>query len=83
MTRRICGAGALAADTPIPITTTSQPTRADKLNVRELKEYVGQLARLLLRLSHVTPEEWPENPMTKEAVEERLETERGTVVRVF
>ena len=56
---------------------------ADKLNVRELKEYVGQLARLLLRLSHVAPEEWPENPMTKEAVEERLAAERGTVVRVF
>ena len=54
----------------------------DKLNVRELKEYVGQLARLLLRLSHVAPEEWPENPMTKEAVEERLAAERGTVVRV-
>ena len=56
---------------------------ADKLNVRELKEYVGQLARLLLRLSHVAPKEWPENPVTKEAVAERLETERGTVVRVF
>ena len=56
---------------------------ADKLNVRELKEYVGQLARLLLRLSHVAPEEWPENPMTKEAVAERLAAERGTVVRVF
>ena len=56
---------------------------ADKLNVRELKEYVGQLARLLLRLSHVAPEEWPENPVTKEAVRARLAAERGTVVRVF
>ena len=83
MTRRICGAGALAADTRIPTITTSQADTADKLNVRELKEYVGQLARLLLRLSHVAPEEWPENPMTKEAVEERLAAERGTVVRVF
>ena len=54
-----------------------------QLNVRELKEYVGQLARLLLRLSHVAPEEWPENPVTKEAVAERLAAERGTVVRVF
>lgn len=56
---------------------------ADKLNVRELKEYVGQLARLLLRLSHMAPEEWPENPVTQEAVAERLAAERGTVVRVY
>ena len=56
---------------------------ADKLNVRELKEYIGQLARLLLRLSHVAPEEWPENPVTEEAVAERLAAERGTVVRVY
>ena len=27
LTRRICGAGALAADTPTPTTTTNQPTR--------------------------------------------------------
>ena len=29
---------------------------SDKLNERELKEYAGQLARLLLRLSHAPPE---------------------------
>ncbi|MDA0748033.1 MAG: hypothetical protein O2954_16040, partial [bacterium] len=56
---------------------------ADKLNVRELKEYTGQLARILLRLSHVPPEAWPENRVTPEVVKERLEAERGTVVRVF
>ena len=56
---------------------------ADKVNVRELKEYVGQLARVLLRLSHVPPEAWSENPMTAEQVEARLAEERGTVVRVF
>lgn len=55
---------------------------ADKLNVRELKEYAGQLARLLLRLSHAAPDQWPENAVTKEAVKERLDAERGTVVRV-
>ncbi len=55
----------------------------DKLNVRELKEYAGQLARLLLRLSHVVPEDWPENPQTVEAVKKRLEAERGKVIRVF
>lgn len=56
---------------------------SDKLNVRELKEYAGQLARLLLRLSHVPPDAWPHNPVTPEQVATRLEAERGTVVRVF
>ncbi len=55
----------------------------DKLNVRELKEYAGQLARLLLRLSHVAPQDWPENPQTVETVQARLEAERGTVIRVL
>ena len=56
---------------------------ADKVNVRELKEYVGQLARILLRLSHVPPGEWPKNPITPAQVQARLEAESGTVVRVF
>ena len=56
---------------------------SDKVNVRELKEYVGQIARILLRLSHVPPEEWPDNTVTPERVRERLETEREEVVRVF
>lgn len=55
----------------------------DKVNVRELKEYAGQLARLLLRLSHVSPDDWPRNPVTAQAVKERLEAERGQVIRVF
>ena len=55
----------------------------DKVNVRELKEYVGQMARLLLRLSHLPPVAWPANPVTAEAVEQRLEAERGQVTRVF
>ncbi|MDP6780104.1 MAG: M28 family peptidase [Candidatus Latescibacteria bacterium] len=56
---------------------------SDKIVVRELKEYVGLLARLLLRLSHVPPEEWPENRVTVEEVQARLEAERGEVVRVY
>jgi hypothetical protein len=56
---------------------------ADKVNVGELKAYVGQLARLLLRLSHVPPEEWPENPVTPAQAQARLTRECGTVVRVF
>jgi len=55
----------------------------DKLNVRELKEYAGQLARLLLRLSHIEPEDWPQNLQTVDSVRERIDAERGTVVRVF
>jgi Zn-dependent M28 family amino/carboxypeptidase len=56
---------------------------ADKVNVRELKEYVGQLARLLLRLSHIPPQDWPQNPLTQAEIRARLEAERGQVVRVF
>ena len=56
---------------------------SDKLNVRELKEYAGQLARLLLRLSWLPPEEWPENTVTPEQVQQRLAAERGTVVRIY
>ena len=55
----------------------------DKVNLRELKEYVGQLARLLLRLSFVPPTDWPENPVTPAQVQARLESEKGTVIRVF
>lgn len=56
---------------------------SDKVNVRELKEYIGQLARILLRLSHVPPGDWPENPVTLSQVQARLAAERGTAVRVF
>ncbi len=50
---------------------------ADKLNVRELKEYVGQLSRLLLRLSFVVPEDWPENPLTVDDVNKMIESDAG------
>jgi hypothetical protein len=50
---------------------------ANKLNVRELKEYAGQLARLLLRLSHVAPEDWPENPLTISDVNKMIEHDAG------
>ena len=56
---------------------------ADKVNVRELKEYVAHLSRLLLRLSRVAPPAWPVNPMTKQGVSARLRKDRGTVVRVY
>ena len=55
----------------------------DKINVRELKEYAGQLARILLRLSHVPPQEWPDNPQTQQTVSARVEAERGQVIRVY
>jgi aminopeptidase YwaD len=55
----------------------------DKVKVRELKEYVGQLARLLLRLSYVAADEWPANSVTTAQVQERLQAERGKLLRVF
>ncbi len=56
---------------------------ADKINVRELKEYVGFLARLLLRLSHVPPDEWPPVPETPAGVQARLKSERPFVQRTM
>jgi hypothetical protein len=56
---------------------------ADKVNVRELKEYAGQLARLLLRLSHIAPADWPANPLSFADVQARLAAEYGQVIRVY
>jgi hypothetical protein len=54
----------------------------DKVRPRELHEYVAFLARLLLRLSLTPPQEWPDNPVTPESVEQRLRDEIANVVRV-
>ena len=55
----------------------------DKVRTRELKEYVGFLARFLLRLSHVSPADWPPNPETVEGVEAKLQREIGSVARTM
>ena len=55
---------------------------ADKINIRELKEYVGCIARLLLRLADVPPDRWPRNDITAADVGARLERERSSVARV-
>lgn len=55
----------------------------DKVRTRELKEYVGFLSRMLLRLSHVPPADWPANPETAEGVEARLRREIGSVGRTM
>lgn len=56
---------------------------ANKLNVRELKEYAGQLGRLLLRLSHVEPEDWPTNPLTITDVNRMIERDAGKTHPTF
>jgi hypothetical protein len=55
----------------------------DKVRVRELKEYAGLLSRLLLRLSHVPPADWPENRLDTRAIARRIEQERGSAVRTM
>jgi Iap family predicted aminopeptidase len=55
----------------------------EKLRTRELKEYAGLLARLLLRLSHVPAEEWPENQLDVGTIARRIEQERGAVFRTM
>lgn len=55
----------------------------DKVRTRELKEYSGLLARLLFRLSHVNPVDWPENKLDVNKIESRIQNERGSVVRTM
>jgi hypothetical protein len=55
----------------------------DKVRVRELKEYAGLLSRLLLRLSHAPPGEWPENRLETRAIAKRIEEEQGSVIRTM
>ncbi len=61
----------------------SSSDTSDKVRVRELKEYAGLLARLLFRLSHVPPTDWPANQLDTAAIAARIEAERGTVVRTM
>ncbi len=56
---------------------------ADKVRPRELREYVGLLARLLLRLSHLPPAVWPANSLRVDDIEARLKDELGTVPRTM
>lgn len=55
----------------------------DKVRPRELRDYVAQLSRILLRLSYVPPQQWPENPLTVESVERRFKSELGGVGRTM
>ena len=55
----------------------------DKVRVRELKEYAGFLARLLLRLSRIAPSDWPENNLDVEQIAREIESQRGSVVRTM
>jgi len=55
----------------------------DKVRIRELKEYAGYLARLLLRLSHVPPDDWPATRQDVYQIAQRIEAERGTVFRTM
>ncbi len=55
----------------------------DKVRVRELKEYAGLLARLLLRLSHVPPADWPNGALDTAAIARRIESERGAYLRTM
>ena len=55
----------------------------DKVRIRELKEYVGFLARLVLRLAYVPSHEWPDNALDAQQISRRIEEERGTVFRTM
>lgn len=55
----------------------------DKLRIRELKEYAGFLARLLLRLACLPPAAWPENRLDMTEIARRIQAERGAVFRTM
>jgi hypothetical protein len=55
----------------------------DKLRFRELKEYAGFLARLLLRLACLPPTAWPENRLDTKEIAARIQAERGAVFRTM
>ena len=55
----------------------------DKVRIRELKEYAGLLARLLLRLADVPADGWPKNQLDVTEIARRIEDERGTVFRTM
>ena len=61
----------------------SSTDTVDKVRVRELRDYAGLLARLLLRLSHVPPEAWPPNRLDPAAIAAQIEAERGTIIRTM
>ncbi len=55
----------------------------DKVRTRELKEYAGLLARLLLRVSHTTPDQWPEKSLDIDEIAARTANERGSAARTM
>lgn len=59
----------------------SSSDTVDKVRLRELKEYAGLLARLMLRLSHTPPGEWPREQLDVALIEDRIALERGSVPR--
>ena len=55
----------------------------DKVRPRELKEYVAFMARLVHRLSHVPPQEWPDNPLRAEHIRAEAAARAGTFIRTM
>jgi hypothetical protein len=55
----------------------------DKVRVRDLKEYAGLLSRLLLKLSHVPPAEWPANTLDPSEIQARIPAEITQMHRTF
>ncbi len=57
------------------------PDTFDKLNVKDLKYYISTFSRLLIRLSLISIDEWPENRLTKDMVRVRLNEEKNFEIR--
>ena len=58
-----------------------EPDTFDKLIVKDLKYYVTSFTRLFIRLCLTDPKDWPNNPLTKKIIRERLNIEKNYEIR--
>ena len=57
------------------------PDTFDKLNVKDLKYYISSFSRLLIRLSLISHDSCPKNPLTKSMIRKRLDEEKNFEIR--
>ncbi|GIS28955.1 MAG: hypothetical protein CM15mP129_11520 [Chloroflexota bacterium] len=57
-----------------------EPDTFDKLIVKDLKYYVTSFS-IIFRLCLIDPKDWPNNPLTKKIIRERLNIEKNYEIR--
>ena len=49
--------------------------------MKDLKYYITSFTRLFVRLCLIDPKDWPNNPLTKKIIRERLNIEKNYEIR--